>query len=163
MEEHCHLSFVVFPLKNLAIPAFYHEGERRQFNAEWQNTIRGCVQWGSGLRETKLEGFSVTDHINIRAQKGISFAFAFSSTTCSRGGVQKGDAFPANGFLLFPSSAWGIGNTVMKTQKPIWKRVALRELLRNSRFVSVPSVARKCAGLLCFSRPSAIFADGLPF
>lgn len=73
----------------------------------------------------------MTDHINMRAQKGISFAFAFSSTTCSQ------DPFTANGYLLFPHSPWGISNIVTKMQKWVWRRGVLGELLRNILFVAV--------------------------
>lgn len=50
---------------------------------------RLCAR-GGGLYMVKPEGFSVTNHINIRAQNGMSFAFAFSSTTCSCGVFKKG-------------------------------------------------------------------------
>lgn len=59
---------------------------------------------GSGLYTIKLEGFSVADHIKIRAQEEIGFAFAYSSTSYSWGHSKKGAHLLANGSLLFPGS-----------------------------------------------------------
>lgn len=46
----------------------------------------------------------MADHIKIRAQEEIGFAFAFSSTSYSWGHSKKGAHLLANGSLLFPGS-----------------------------------------------------------